>query len=107
MFDRERLEGHCERGIAGLVLAAFILGPATFGAVQSFGFLIIWWLTLAILGLWTVRVWISKAPRLLWTPACWFVIAFIAYVWWRFPQAPVEYPAREEAIKLTLYGILF
>ncbi len=107
MPDRERLDGWCERGIAGLVLAILVLSPLAFGAVKTLGLLIIWWLTLAALALWTARVWVAKAPRLLWTPACWFVLAFVAYAWVRLPEASVEYPAREEGIKIALYGLLF
>ncbi len=107
MPDRERWDGLCERGIAGLVLAILVLSPLIFGAVQTLGLLVIWWLTLAVLGLWIVRAWVSKSPRILWTPACWFVLAFAAYAWARLPGAAVEYPAREEGFKIALYTVLF
>jgi len=107
MRERERWDKRCEWGIAGLVLAALGLGPLFFGAVQTTGLLVILGCTLAAMVLWVVRVWVAKSPRILWTPACWAVLGFVAYAWWRYRFAVVEYPARDEVLKITLYATIF
>src|SRR5947209_20577366 len=68
MANRDKLDGWCERGILGLVLAIVCLGPIWFGAVGTGGFLAIQGLTILALGLWTARFWLKAGLRLVWPP---------------------------------------
>ncbi len=106
-MSREQLDEWCERGILGLVLAALIFGPLATGAVRPQDFLIIQALTLGVVFLWLIRLWASRAPRLLWPPVCWAVVLFVGYALVRYRQADIEYVAREELIKILVYAVLF
>ena len=105
--DREVLDGWCERGILGLVLAILIIGPLAIGAVRPPGFLPIQGLTLGVLVLWGARLWLSPRPQLLWPPICWVVLAFTTYAVGRYLTAEIEYVARQELIHVLVYACLF
>src|SRR5881396_1601188 len=109
-MDCEQLDTWCERSILGLVLAILIYSPLAFGTVPQTGFdffIVVEWLTLAILVVWLARFCINPKHRLLWPPICWAVLAFIAYAIGRYLTADVEFLARQEMIKVLVYGAIF
>jgi len=109
-MDREQLDDWCEKGILGLVLAILIYSPLAFGTIPQTGFdyfVIVEWLTVAILAVWFARFWINPKHRLLWPPICWPVLAFIGYAVGRYFTSDVEFLARQEMIKVLIYGALF
>src|SRR5438067_12601692 len=107
MANRDKLDGWCERGILGVVLAIVCLGPIWFGAVGRGGFLAIQGLTIIVLGLWTARFWLNAGLRMLWPPICWAVLAFASYAVARYATADIEYVARQEMIQVLVYAALF
>ena len=78
-MNRDVADNWCERGILGLVLAILVFGPLATGAVRPPDFLVLQGLTLGVLLLWSVRLWLTPKPRLLWPPICWTVMAFTLY----------------------------
>jgi O-antigen ligase len=104
---RDRIDPWCERGILGLVLAILIYSPLATGAVRPQDFLVVQWLTVAILVVWAVRFCINPRHRLLWPPMCWAVLLFMGYAVARYLTADLEYVARQESLKVVLYGFLF
>ncbi|PYJ01549.1 MAG: hypothetical protein DME25_17885 [Verrucomicrobia bacterium] len=109
-MDREQLDGWCEKGILSLVLAILVYSPMAFGTVPQGGFdpfLVVEWLTVAILIVWFVRFCINPKHRLLWPPICWPVLAFLAYAIGRYLTSDVEFLARQEMIKVLVYGAIF
>lgn len=91
----------------GLVLAILIFSPLATGAVRPQDFLVVQWLTVATLVVWAVRFCVNPKHRLLWPPMCWPVLLFMAYAVARYATAEIEYVARQEMIKVLLYGFLF
>ena len=106
-MTRERLDNWCERGIVGLVLVVLVFGPLATGAVRPLEFLIIQGLTISAALLWLLRFWLNPGYRLLWSPICWIVIAFVVYAIIRYQQADLEYVARQELIRILVYAFLF
>ena len=116
-MDREKLDGWCEKGILGLVLAILTAAPLLFGgtgepvvfggATGAWHFLPLQALTLGVIILWGARIWLAPRPKLLWPPICWVVLAFVIYAGIHYTQAEVEYPARLELIQITVYALLF
>jgi len=106
-MDRERLDGWCERGIVGLVLAVLIFGPLATGAVRTLELLVIQGLTVLATVLWLARFWLNPKYRFFWPPICWFVLLFVGYAIVRYLQADIEYVARKEMIKILIYAFLF
>ena len=106
-MDREKLDGWCEKGILGLVLAMLVYGPLATGLVRPQDFVVVQWLTLPAVGIWLFRFWINPKHRLLWSPLCWAVLAFVVYAIGRYWKADVEYLARQELIKVLIYALLF
>jgi O-antigen ligase len=104
---RERLDGWCEKGILGLVLAILVFGPLALGGVDTLPLLVLLGLTIAVLFLWLARFWFNPNLKLLWPPICWAVVAFVAYAIIRYRLAELEYVARGELVKTLLYGFLF
>lgn len=104
---RERLDLWCERGILGLVLAILVFSPLATGAVRPQDFLVVQWLMLATLLVWTIRFCVNPKHRLLWPPICWPILLFMGYAVVRYATADIEYVARQEMIKVLLYGFLF
>ncbi len=102
-----RIDLWCERGILGLVLAILIYSPLATGAVRPQDFLVVQWLTVAMLVVWAVRFCINPRHRLLWPPMCWAVLLFMGYAVVRYLTADLEYVARQESLKVVLYGFLF
>ena len=106
-MDRERLDQWCERAVLGLVLAILVYSPLAFGGVGLGQFVVIEWLTVALLAVWLCRFWINPKHRLLWPPVSWAVLLFMAYAVGRYLTADVEYVARQEMIRVLIYGFIF
>jgi O-antigen ligase len=106
-MNRERWDDWCEKGILALVLAILVFGPLALGAVRPWQWLTIEGLTLGVMALWGLRLWLNPRPRLLWTPVCWGVLAFVAFAALRYFQAEVEYAARQEVLRVLVYAVLF
>jgi hypothetical protein len=106
-MNRERLDGWCEKGIIGLVLALLVYSPLATGAVRPQDFLIVQGLTILVMALWAVRIWVNPELRLLWPPMCWAVVVFVIYAVVRYRQADMEYLARTELIRIIVYACLF
>ena len=106
-MSREVADKWCERGILGLVLAILVFGPLATGAVRTVDFLVIQGLTMGVMVLWSLRLWVSPKPQILWTPLCWAVLAFVVLAIVRYGTAPIEYVARQQLIHILVYGFLF
>jgi O-antigen ligase len=106
-MNRETLDKFFERGILALVLGILIFAPLAFGAVDEWAFLIVEALIVLVLIFWTLRIWLSPKPQLLWPPLCWPVLAFTIYALARYLTAPIEYVARQEMIQVLVCAILF
>jgi O-antigen ligase len=118
-MDRARLDGWCEKGILGLVLAILVFGPLGMGGVDTgdlalgipesrgWQFLVLQALTLGVMALWILSLWVSPRPQLLWPPVCWAVVAFVIYAIVRYRQAEIEYAARAELVRILIYAFLF
>jgi O-antigen ligase len=104
---REWLGEGCERGILGLVLALLAFGPLATGAVRTVEFLVLQALTMGVVLLWMVRLWLVRGTRLLWPPIAWAVLGFVVLAVVRYQQAPIEYVARKEMIRVLVYALLF
>ena len=104
---RQFLDKCCEWGIHGLVLGILIFGPLATGAVRVPDFLIIQAAAALVLVLWLARFWLNPRYRLLWPPICWAVVAFVIYAIVRCQFAEIEYIARQELIRVTVYAVLF
>ena len=105
-MNREELDGWCERGIQGLVLAILLLGPLAFGAVDTVPFVAIEGLTILVCLLWAARFWINPRLQLLWPPINWVVIAFAIYTVIRYFNSEIEYLARGEMLTGGLLVLL-
>ncbi len=103
----EKVERGCDYGILGLVLSILVFGPLATGAVRPQDFLVIELLTAGAIGLWLVRIWISRSYRLLWPPVVWGLVLAAAYGLIRYAAAPLEYVARQECLRGLVYGCLF
>ena len=106
-MDREKLDSWCENAVLWLVLSILVYSPLAFGAVLPQHFVVIQWMTVAILVAWVVRFLINPKHRLLWPPVCWPVLAFVAYAVWRYLAADVEFVARQEFIRVLVYAVIF
>jgi O-antigen ligase len=106
-MNRARLDEWCEKGIFVLICAALTFGPLATGAVRAMDFVVIQGLIVAALFLWTVRLWLGRATRLLWLPLNWVVFAFVGYAVVRYQYADIEYVARLELIKVVVYAAAF
>src|SRR5437867_3241678 len=106
-MDREQLDNGCEKGVLGLVLAILGWSVLALGSTRPQDFLVVQWLTVALLAVWTVRFLVNPKHRLLWPPVCWPVLAFSAYAIVRYFTAEVEYLARQELIRVLIYAVIF
>lgn len=106
-MDRARLDGWCEKGILGLVLAILVFGPLATGAVRPQDFLVIQGLTMGVALLWAIRVGLAPGWRLYWPPISWAVLLFTGYALVRYLQADIEFVARQEFLRVLAYALLF
>jgi len=102
-----KLDEAMEWIIAGLVLLIVWWGPLAFGALPQSSFLVIQGLTVLALVLWTVRIWIQRPCRFFWAPICWAVVVFLLYALARCHWVILEYEARQELIRVLVYGAIF
>src|SRR6266478_10175094 len=105
-MDRLKLDGWCEKGILGLVLAILVFSPLATGCVRPQDFVVVQWLTLGVLFLWLCRFWLNPKHRLLWPPVCWAVLLFMVYAVTHNLIAAVDYRARPEMIRVLVYEII-
>ncbi|NGO38698.1 hypothetical protein G4L39_04725 [Limisphaera ngatamarikiensis] len=101
------LERWCERGLLGLALALLVWGPLATGCVRPQDFLVLQGLTVGLLGLWGIRLWVERRPELLWPPICWPVLLFLLYALVRYWTADIESVARQEWLRVLVYGSVF
>lgn len=106
-MDREQLDNWCEKGVLALVVAILGWSVLALSAVRPQDFLVVQWMTVAMLALWSVRFFINPKHRLLWPPVCWPVLAFVAYAAGRYCTADIEYLARQELIRVLVYAAIF
>lgn len=109
-MEHEQLDSWCERVILSFVLLILGFTPLAFGGAPQFGFdpfVVVQWLTVGILAVWLVRFAINSKHRLLWPPVSWAVLAFMGYAVARYLTAEVEYVARQEVIRVLVYGVLY
>src|SRR5437868_6906772 len=106
-MDREQLDNGCEKSVLGLVLAILVWSVLALGSTRPQDFLVVQWLTLALLAVWTVRFFVNPKHRLLWPPVCWPILAFIIYAVARYLTSEVEYLARQELIRVLVYSVIF
>ncbi len=107
MMDQERVDKWCAKGVLGLVLAILIYTPLATGAVRPQDFVVVEWLTVALLAVWSVRFLVNPKHRLLWAPVCWAILLFVIYAVGRSTQADIEFIARQEMIRVLVYAVLF
>jgi hypothetical protein len=107
VFNRKKLDAQCERGILFLTLAMLVFAPLAFGAVHTWAFLVVQGLAAGVFGLWAVRLWVNRKPKLFWPPLAWVVVAFTLYALGRYFTADIEYVARQELIQVLLFAFLF
>ncbi len=106
-MNRDAMDGWCERGILGLVLAILVFAPLATGAVLESQFLVVEALTVGVMLLWGARLWLKPKARFYWPPICWAVLAFAAYAVARYLTADIEYVARQEMLQVLVYAALF
>lgn len=104
---RSLLDLFLEKTIWFLVLAVFILGPAATGLVRSQDFVYAAWLIVGGVAVWGVRILFVPQYRVFWPPICYSVLAFVGYAIWQYTQAPIEYVARQELLRVLVYAGLF
>lgn len=107
MMDRETLDSWCERLILGLVMAVLVYAPLPLGSVRLEEFVVVEWLTVAILVVWFLRFAINPKHRLFWPPLNWAVLAFMGYAIYRYATSDIEYLARQELLRVLVYGSLY
>ena len=106
-MNREALDKFFEHGILALVMSILVFAPLAMGAVEPWAFLVVQALTICVLLFWTLRLWFSPKPQLLWPPICWVVLAFVLYAIARYLTADIEYVARLELIQVLICAFLF
>jgi O-antigen ligase len=103
----ERMGEWCERIIVSCLLGAIGFGALAFGAVEPWALGIVGAMVGLAALLWLARMWLDGAFELNWRPICWVAIVFLAYAAVRFHHAEIEYVARQELLRLAIYGLLF
>lgn len=106
-MNREKVDRYLERGILAAVVLILCWTPVYLGGATPTGFLAVEGLTLLAAVLWLARLWLKHEPHLLWPTIVWPVLAFVAYALIRYLNAPVEYVARQEFLRVVVYGLLF
>jgi O-antigen ligase len=106
-MDRQQLDQWCRWAIMVVVLAILLYSPLAFGAVRLSEFVLVLWLTVVALLLWWGRFWLNPEHRLFWPPMNWAILAFMGYGVVRYATAEVEYVARQELLRVLVYGALY
>lgn len=106
-MDKDTADRGLEWLILGLVVGALAFAVLGFGAVRTQEWLVVQGLVALAALVWAVRLWLNPSQRLLWPPVCWGVLLFAGWAVWRYFEAPVEYVAREELLRILAYAALF
>ncbi|HMO64072.1 MAG TPA: O-antigen ligase family protein, partial [Verrucomicrobiota bacterium] len=106
-MDKDTADRGLEWLILGLVAGALGFAVLGFGAVRTQEWLVVQGLVALAAAIWAVRLWLNPAQRLLWPPVCWGVLLFTGFAVWRYTEAPVEYVARGELLRILTYATLF
>src|SRR5687768_9842603 len=106
-MDRENLDYWCEKGILGLILSMVVFAVLATGAAGTLEWLIVQVLMCGVLMFWIPRFWLRSNYRFLSAPMIWAVVVFVVYTFIRSTQAPVEYAARSELLRVLVYCFLF
>jgi hypothetical protein len=105
--NRSSIDRACEWIVLFLVMAALAFGPLAMGAVETPQFLVLETLIMGAALMHLARLWIAPKAQILWPPVCLAVTAFTLYSIVRWRTAEIEYVARQEAVEVVLYGLLF
>src|SRR5436190_2219931 len=105
-MNREAIDLWLERSILALVLGVLVFGVLALGGVRPSEFIVLWWLILGALALWSFRIWLAPKFRFLWPPLCWAALPFVGYAIWRYRTAEIEFVARQELIQVILAALL-
>jgi O-antigen ligase/Tfp pilus assembly protein PilF len=105
--ERGDIDTLFERLFFAVLLAILVFAPLATGAVRAVDFLVVQGATVVLLLLWTARVWFSPGTRLLWPPVAWVAVAFCGYAVACYFTADIEYIARQEVIRVLVYGAVF
>ncbi|MCX7866438.1 MAG: O-antigen ligase family protein [Limisphaera sp.] len=106
-MNLKAIERGCERGLLFLTLVLLVFAPLATGCVRPQDFLVVQALTVALLGLWILRLCVEKRPELLWPPICWVVVLFTLYALGRYWTADIEWVARQEWLRVLVYASVF
>lgn len=106
-MDKDTADRWLEWLILGLVVGALGFAVLGFGAVRTQEWLVVQGLVALAAVVWVVRLWLNPSQRLLWPPVCWGVLLFAGWAVWRYLEAPVEYIARGELLRILTYATLF
>jgi O-antigen ligase len=101
------LEERFERAFWFVLMIILIFAPLATGAVRLVDFLVIQGAAVVLLLLWVARLWFSPGSRLLWPPVAWVVLVFCGYAVWQYFRADIEYVARQEVLRVMVYGAVF
>jgi len=107
MWNREEWDEFCEHAVVAVVLALITVGAVAFGGIRGSELALMAGLAAIALGLWTVRLWVGRSPRLLLHPMLLPGLAFVGYAAWRAATTEVTYPARRELLLLVIVAIVF
>lgn len=106
-MSRENTDRWLGGAISILLLVQVFCGVILTGMTRPQDFLIAQALSVALLGLFTARIWVSRKLELHWPPVCWFVLAFVGYFIVRAATADVAYVAQTELLRLLVYWATF
>ena len=106
-MNLEAWDEGCRRGIFGLILAILVFATMAFAGVGSVEFLVILALTIAVLALWSLRLWVSPKPQFLCPPIVWPVLVFAVYAIGRYLTCDIEYVGRWELVRVLVFTFLF
>lgn len=106
-MNRQAIDRWLEWALLVLILALLTYGVLALGAVRSSEFVVLQWITLAVLGVWLLRIWIAPQYRFLWPPTAWAILPFVGFAVWRYREADIEYVARLEFLQVIIAALLF
>ena len=96
-----------ERLLLALALAVLVTAPLAFGATRPVPFLAVRWLVFAMAAVWIVRLGLNRGIGFSLPVNGAFLLLFVAYAGVRFLTTDVVYVAREEWIRILVYGLFF
>ena len=90
-----------------MVLAMLVYAPVALGATRPVHFLVVRWLLVGILAIWALRLGVGRTVGLSIPLNAAFLLLFVVYAWIRYEMADVTYVAREEWLRILVYGLFF